>query len=139
MQRPMGAEPPRPVILVVEDANFSSRAERMTLEADGYEVITTEEGSAAIPLAKRYEPELIVLDLGLPDIDGLSVAKALKADEETRDIPILICSADERQETVDACLEAGCSEYLMKPFSAEQFLEAVERVLGLAPEPDDAA
>lgn len=129
MLRPQGQQPEPPLVLLVEDANFNQRAARLTLESGGYDVIDAEEGSKAIVLAKLHTPDLVVLDLGLPDIDGLAVANDLKTDEATRAIPILVCSADSRQETIEACLEAGCSEYLVKPFSADDLLAAVERTL----------
>ena len=130
MLRPKGQEPPQPVVLLVEDADFNQRAARMTLESCGYDVLQTEQGSKAVILARIHTPALVVLDLGLPDIDGLSVATDLKGDDATRDIPILVCSADDRQETIEACLGAGCSEYLVKPFSADDLVAAVERTLG---------
>lgn len=141
MQQPIGSRPDAGLVLVVEDANFNSRAARITLESSGYGVIEAEEGSKALTLARIHTPDLVVLDLGLPDVDGLSVATALKADETTRDIPILVCSADDREETKQACLSAGCGEYLKKPFSADEFLAAVERTLGRGEtdEPEDAA
>jgi CheY-like chemotaxis protein len=149
MLRPKGQQPAQPLVLLVEDANFNQRAARMTLESGGYDVIDAEEGSKAILLAKHHTPDLVVLDLGLPDIDGLAVANDLKGDDSTREIPILVCSADARQETIDACIQAGCSEYLVKPFSADDLLAAVERTMakdggapeppGDSPEPDTAA
>lgn len=129
MRRPIGAEPPPPLVLIVEDANFNVHAERLTLESSGFEVINTEEGGAAIALARLHTPDLIILDLGLPDVNGLTVIEQLKADEKTAEIPILVCSADDRGETIAACRAAGCAEYLIKPFSAEQLIEAVEAVL----------
>ena len=143
MLKPLGAEPAPALVLVVEDAEFNSRAARMTLESHGYDVIDAGQGAEALMLAKLHTPDLVLLDLGLPDVSGLAVAVKLKGDEATREIPILVCSADDREETMRACISAGCSEYLKKPFSAEDLLAAVERTLrksGVSPgAPDDAA
>jgi two-component system KDP operon response regulator KdpE len=129
MLKPLGSGPRPALILLVEDADFNSRAARMTLESNGYDVIDAGEGAEALVLAKLHTPDLVVLDLGLPDVNGLTVASDLKADETTREIPILVCSADDRAETIAACMNAGCSEYLLKPFSADDLLGAVERTL----------
>lgn len=137
MKRPKGASPIRPLVLIVEDANFNVHAERLTLESSGYDVITTEKGRHAVALALVNHPNIVIVDLGLPDINGLTVIRDLKAEEETRDIPILVCSADDREETIAECRQAGAAEYLAKPFSAEQFLEAVESVLADGTPPVD--
>jgi CheY-like chemotaxis protein len=129
MQMPMGAGPDVPLVLIVEDASFNVHAERITLESSGYRVINTEEGGSAILLAKLHHPDLIVLDLGLPDMNGRIVLESLKGEDETRGIPILICTADDREETRDECRRAGCTDLLLKPFSSEQLLDAVGRIL----------
>jgi CheY-like chemotaxis protein len=126
---PSGAEPELPLVLIVEDANFNLHAERMTLESFDYRVINTEEGASAILLAKLHRPDLVLLDLGLPDMNGVTVLKSLKADKVTRSIPVIVCTADDREETAHACRDAGCTDLLLKPFSSEQLLEAVGRVL----------
>jgi CheY-like chemotaxis protein len=135
MQKPLGAEPESPLVLIVEDASFNLHAERITLESSGYRVINTEEGGEAILLAKLHHPDLVVLDLGLPDMNGRAVVDSLKADESSREIPILICTADDREETAAACMAAGCTDVLIKPFSSEQLLDAVGRVLRARPLP----
>lgn len=137
MKRPIGAEPNRPLVLIVEDANFNIHAERMTLESSGYEVMTTETGGTAAALARHHHPDIVIVDLGLPDVSGLTVIEELKADSATRHIPILVCSADDREETIATCREKGAARYLAKPFSAEQFLEAVEEVLAATTPPAD--
>ncbi len=145
MQMPIGVEPQLPLVLIVEDASFNLHAERITLEATGYRVINTEEGASAIVLAKLHHPDLILLDLGLPDMNGLTVIETLKADDTSRDIPILVCTADDRAETRDASVAAGCTDLLLKPFSSEQLVDAVERILDgpraadPPPGPEDAA
>jgi CheY-like chemotaxis protein len=116
-------------VLIVEDANFNLHAERITLESWGYRVINTPEGASGVRMARAHQPDLIVLDLGLPDMPGTWVIEELKRDDTTREIPILVCTADEREETRRTCFASGCDAYLLKPFSAEQLLDAVGRVL----------
>ena len=142
MQNTVDARPILPLILIVEDANFNLHAEKLTLEANGYEVVTTTEGASALTLTELHSPAAIVLDLNLPDMNGIDVLKSLKAEEATSDIPVLICSADGNDETVASCKDAGAKEYLIKPFSAELFIDAVERVLDRndsEPDPETAA
>ena len=88
MKLPIGAEPNPPLVLIVEDANFNIHAERITLESSGYEVMTTETGSTAPTLAKLHHPDIVIVDLGLPDVSGLTVIDELKAERSTREIPI---------------------------------------------------
>ncbi len=128
MQLPREAEPELPLVLIVEDASFNLHAERITLESSGYRVINTEEGASAIVLAGLHRPDLILLDLGLPDMSGVAVIQRLKADAATSSIPIVVCTADDREETIERCRDAGCTEYLLKPFSSEELLEVVARV-----------
>jgi CheY-like chemotaxis protein len=144
MQMPMGAGPELPLVLIVEDANFNLHAERITLESTGYRVINAEEGGSGLLLAKLHHPDLILLDLGLPDMNGRLVIQKLKADHDTRQIPVIVCTADDTQTTVDECRAAGCALMLHKPFSSEQLLDAVVQVLdsvtsGAPAEPDPAA
>src|SRR6185369_17320578 len=98
-------------------------AERITLESSGYRVINTEEGGSAITLAQLHTPDLILLDLGLPDMSGNAVIAHLKQEPSTQDIPIVVCTADDREETAEACRAAGCIDVLLKPFSSEQLLD----------------
>lgn len=142
MQKTAGAEPLLPVVLIVEDAEFNLHAERITLESHGFVVITTDEGASAPMLAQMHRPALVILDLNLPDVNGITVIWNLKATEATREIPILVCSADGREETIRSCREAGIADFLVKPFSAEELIEAVEGVLeepGSEPDPDRVA
>jgi CheY-like chemotaxis protein len=134
MRKPIGAETKLPLVLIVEDANFNLHAERITLESAGYDVINTETGANALPLAQLHHPDLVILDLGLPDVPGLTVIRDLKADESTCTIPVLVCSADDRDETIAECRRAGCVDYLTKPFSADQLIAAVTAALGLTSE-----
>ena len=130
MHMPLGAGPEPPLILIVEDASFNLHAERITLEASGYRVIKAEEGATALLLATLHRPDLILLDLGLPDMDGLAVITRLRGDVGTRETPVVVCTADDSPERMAECDSAGCAGYLVKPFSSEELLAEVARVLG---------
>lgn len=130
MQMPLGKGTETPLVLIVEDASFNLHAERITLEASGYRVIKAEEGAAALLLATLHRPDLILLDLGLPDMDGLAVIDRLKGDAGTRNTPVIVCTGDDRPERMAECQGAGCAGFLLKPFSSEELLAEVARVLG---------
>src|SRR5580704_5728680 len=102
-------------ILVVEDNELNMKLLNDVLEAHGYSVLSTGEGAVAVAWARQYRPDLILMDLQLPDMSGLEVTRQLKADADTRDIPIVAVTAfamagDERK-----ALEHGCDAYIAKP------------------------
>jgi len=133
-----GDEPPRPAIkqiLVVEDNELNMKLLRDVLEAYGYATITTGEGDAALALARERRPDLILMDLQLPDISGFDAVRQLKEDAQTGSIPIVAVTAfamvgDERR-----ALSSGCDGYLAKPILLRDFLGLVERFIGSANEP----
>ena len=117
-------------ILIVEDNELNMKLLRDVLEAYGYATITTAQGAAALTLARENQPELILMDLQLPDISGFDAVGRLKADQETRTIPIVAVTAfamvgDERK-----ALMSGCDAYVAKPILLRDFLNLVERFIG---------
>jgi two-component system cell cycle response regulator DivK len=119
-------------ILIVEDNELNMKLLNDVLEAYGYEVIQAREGRTALPLASQHQPDLILMDIQLPDISGLEAVRQLKEDEATRTIPIIAVTAfamagDERK-----TLESGCDAYVAKPIMLRPFLETVERFIGTA-------
>ena len=118
-------EPPRSVpkrILIVEDNELNLKLLNDILEFHGYEIVATGLGAAAIDLARRHPPDLILLDIQLPDISGLEVARRLKADEQTRMIPVIAVTAFEMQGDERKVLDSGCDFYVAKPFNVAEFL-----------------
>jgi two-component system KDP operon response regulator KdpE len=113
---------PGPRILVVEDDARFRRYLRVSLAARGYRLVEAEGGVEALRLARQYVPDLVLLDLGLPDLDGLEVTRRLR--EWTR-VPILVLSARGQEPDKVAALEAGADDYLTKPFG---FAELVARI-----------
>jgi DNA-binding response OmpR family regulator len=120
-----GAGAIRPILVVDDDAKIV-RLVRAYLERDGYEVIEAADGRAALAAVDAWRPALIVLDLMLPEIDGLDVVRAIRRSSET---PIIILSA--RGTTADriAGLDTGADDYLAKPFSPAELVVRVRRVL----------
>jgi two-component system, cell cycle response regulator DivK len=128
-----GDAPPRSPpkrILIVEDNELNMKLLHDVLEAHGYATIATGEGASALPLARRHRPDLILMDLQLPDISGLEAVRALKDDAATHDIPVVAVTAfamvgDERK-----ALLGGCDGYVAKPIQLHDFLEVVKRFIG---------
>ncbi len=132
-----GDDPPRVAtkrILIVEDNELNMKLLRDVLEAYGYTTITTGEGAASFNLAREHRPDLILMDLQLPDISGYDAVRQLKDNEETRPIPVVAVTAfamvgDERK-----ALTCGCDAYLAKPILLRDFLDLVEKFIGAASE-----
>jgi two-component system response regulator MprA len=117
-------------VLVVEDDAEITDVLRRSLRHEGYEVRTAGDGVAALDAAARFVPDLVVLDLGLPQLDGIEVCRQLRADG---DVPILILTA--RTETDDRVtgLDSGADDYLVKPFERQEFLARIRALLRRRP------
>jgi two-component system, cell cycle response regulator DivK len=117
-------------ILIVEDNELNMRLLNDVLEAHGYVILKTGLGEAAIELAHRFHPDLILMDLQLPDISGLEATRRLKADEATRGIAIVAVTAFAMSGDERKARDAGCDGYIAKPFMLQPFLAVVERFVG---------
>lgn len=116
-------------ILVVEDHQVSRDLVVELLTAAGYIVLEAEDGLGLIERVKRERPNLILMDLQLPRIDGFTLIRQLKADAETREIPILAVTAYTQPEQKASALDAGCACYLTKPLDTQAVLSVVARFL----------
>lgn len=101
-------------ILLIEDEKFLVKVYRLKFAKEGFEPIVVERGDAALAVAKRELPDIIVLDMMLPGTNGFDVLTALKADRQTKDIPVIILSALEMDSDIKTGLEYGAQEYLTK-------------------------
>lgn len=117
-------------ILIVEDNELNLKLFRDLLTAHGYETIETKEGLEAIRLTKSERPDLILMDIQLPEVSGLDVTRRLKSDESIADIPIVAVTAFAMKDDEEKILAAGCEAYISKPISIVPFLNTVRRFLG---------
>jgi adenylate cyclase len=117
-------------ILVVDDEPELADMVKMRLEATGYEVITANDGQEGLDRAKAEKPDLIILDLMLPKIDGYKVCGLLKNDARYSKIPIIIFSARAQQEDVTMGEEVGANAYITKPFEPKVLLSKIGELLG---------
>lgn len=123
-------------ILIADDDEQLQRALRITLGVRGYEVISAKDGAAAIDLAANAHPDLIILDLGMPRVDGRDVIRAVRAWSR---VPILVLSGrTDSAEKVDA-LDAGADDYVTKPFAMDEFLARIRARARVTGAEDDAA
>ena len=117
-------------ILIVEDNQVSRELVADLLAASGYIVLEAEDGLGLLERVKRERPNLILMDLQLPHIDGLTLTRQLKADAETREIPVLVATAYTQPEQKARAIEAGCAGYLTKPLDIKAVLSTIARFLG---------
>src|SRR5712691_6604940 len=116
-------------ILVADDEPDAIELVEFNLKAAGYEVITAADGEAALKKARSTLPDLIVLDLMLPEVDGLEVCKILRRDPRTRAIPIIMLTAKAAEIDRVLGLELGAEDYVTKPFSPRELLLRIKRLL----------
>ncbi len=117
-------------VLIVEDNELNMKLFHDLLEAQGYETLQTREGLQALALAREHRPDLILMDIQLPEISGLEVVKWLKEDEELSSIPVIAVTAFAMKGDEERILEGGCEAYLSKPISVMGFIETIRKFLG---------
>ena len=117
-------------ILVVEDNELNMKLFCDLLEAHDYETIQTRDGMAALELAREHTPDLILMDIQLPEVSGLEVTKWIKEDDSLRAIPVVAVTAFAMKGDEEKIREGGCEAYIAKPISVGQFLETVKHHLG---------
>lgn len=128
--KPRGSvEQPKPRILVVDDEEDLLELVRYNLAKEGYAVDCVGSGEEALKEVRRQAPDLLVLDLMLPAVDGLEVCRRLKADAKTRDLPILMLTAKSEESDMIAGLDRGADDYVAKPFSPRVLLARVKALL----------
>jgi two-component system cell cycle response regulator DivK len=117
-------------ILIVEDNELNMKLLNDVLEAYGYEIVKTGSGAAVLDLARQHRPDLVLMDIQLPDVSGLDAVRLLKEDPQTQAIPVIAVTAfamagDERR-----ALDSGCDAYIAKPIMLREFLATVEKFIG---------
>jgi two-component system, OmpR family, KDP operon response regulator KdpE len=116
----------QPVILVIDDEIQIRRLLELTLTSNGFKVLSSDSGGDGIRRAGMDRPDFIILDLGLPDLDGIEVLKKIR---EWSTIPILILSVRDSEKDIIACLDAGADDYLIKPFRTGELLARIRTAL----------
>ena len=113
--------------MIVEDSELNMKLFHDLLEAHGYRTICTRDGLKVLDLAHKHRPDLILMDIQLPDISGMEAARRLKDDAETRTIPIIAVTAFAMSGDEVQILASGCDAYLSKPFRIDELLTLVEQ------------
>lgn len=119
-------------ILLVEDDRNARKGYELYLSREGFTVQALDGGIDALAYARSTVPDLVVLDLGLPDVDGWEVARRLKSDAETSAIPIIAFSGHSMQHEQVSALRAGCDVYLTKPCEPSRLVSAIRKLLNMA-------
>jgi len=117
------------VILIVEDDPKSLMLVQDLLQVSGYKTIEAMDGEQGVELAKSKKPDLILMDIQMPKMDGLEATRILKADTTTRNITVLALTASAMKEDKEKILEIGCDGYITKPIDIKEFLKTVAEYL----------
>jgi two-component system, cell cycle response regulator DivK len=116
-------------VLVIEDNEDNLALMRLLLERAQYEVLPATNGAKGLEIARREQPDIILLDLAMPEMDGWEVAAALKADIVTKEIPIIAVTAHALPKDRERAFEAGCDTFIVKPFSVTKLISEIENLL----------
>ena len=116
-------------VLVVEDNELNMKLFNDLLEANGYVVIQTRDGLSALELARKHMPDLIIMDIQLPEVSGIEVTKWLKEDDELKRIPVIAVTAFAMKGDEQKIREGGCEAYISKPISVIGFLQTIDSFL----------
>jgi two-component system, cell cycle response regulator DivK len=117
-------------VLVVEDNELNMKLFNDLLEAHGYSVVQTRDGLSALDLARKHKPDLILMDIQLPEVSGIEVTKWLKEDDELRAIPVIAVTAFAMKGDEQKIREGGCEAYVSKPISVISFLKTIDSFIG---------
>jgi DNA-binding response OmpR family regulator len=126
----------QPIILVADDEPINRELIQRRLEREGYRVLQARNGSEAVRLAREALPDLIILDVMMPEMDGMDACRVIKEDERTQDIPIIFLSARDETEMKISGLELGADDYISKPFEAAELVARVHVRIRLKRERD---
>ena len=118
-----------PRVLVVDDDPQVLRLMRVNLELEGYDVVSAPDGEQALEAVITENPDVVVCDVMMPGIDGLTVLRNLRSNPHTKKIPFVVVSAKAQRSDIKAALEMGADKYITKPFDPQELLDAVELLL----------
>ncbi len=116
-------------ILLVEDDAAIAKLVRFKLENNGFKVTTATNGRKALDWLKENRPDLVLLDVMMPEMDGIETLEHMKGDETLRDIPVIMLSSKGQKTEIERCLFLGVDEYIVKPFSPAELLKRIRAVI----------
>ena len=119
----------RRLVLIADDDEDILALVRATIERSGHEVMAVADGAAALSAMAARRPDLAVLDIAMPELDGLEVLRRLRADDETRDLPVILLTAQAQAADVERGFATGASAYVRKPFSPRDLATRVDDLL----------
>ena len=117
-------------VLIVEDNELNMKLFNDLVETRGHRILQTRSGVEAVDIARRYRPDLILMDIQLPEVSGLEVTQWLKDDEDLKHIPVIAITAFAMKGDEEKILRGGCEAYLSKPISVAKFFETIDHYLG---------
>src|SRR5690606_27577816 len=117
-------------VMIVEDNELNMKLFRDLIEANGYETVRTRDGLQALDLAREHQPDLILMDIQLPEVSGLEVTKWLKEDETLRAIPVIAVTAFAMKGDEERIRQGGCEAYISKPISVTSVIQTIKSYLG---------
>ena len=117
-------------ILLVDDSETVLMMERMILQKERYQVATARDGKEGIAQAMEFRPDLILMDVVMPNMNGFEAVKWLRQREETRSVPIVMVTTQAEMESMEAGYVSGCSDYVIKPIDSHELLAKVKNLLG---------
>ena len=121
---------PKKKVLIVEDNELNMKLFHDLLDAQGYEILETREGLQALALARQHKPDLILMDIQLPEVSGLEVTRWLKAENDLKHIPVVAVTAFAMKGDEEKIRQGGCEAYISKPIAVSHFLDTIRRFLG---------
>lgn len=116
-------------LLIVDDNPINIRVVQVMLEKNGYRTVSAMDGVTCIEMAKNGRPDLILLDINMPEMSGIEVCKALRRDEQSNDIPVIFVTASTDDETLREAFESGGTDYVRKPVNRTELLARIESIL----------
>jgi CheY-like chemotaxis protein len=129
MSAKLREEAAAPVILVVDDFDDTRLMMRLWLQKRGYQVVEASDGLEALEVARRESPDLIIMDIEMPAMDGLAATRQLRMEEKLRDVPVVAVSAYGEEHWRDRAIEAGCNEYVSTPFDPTKLSDLISSFL----------
>ena len=119
-------------ILIVEDNELNMKLFHDLLDAHGYNVLQTRNGMDALSIAREHHPDLIIMDIQLPEVSGLEVTKWIKDDDDLHDIPVVAVTAFAMKGDEERIRNGGCEAYIAKPISIPDFIATIQQFIGEA-------